>query len=128
MHGFTRLIAKNHCYLINQRNNQENYEVMVHMQQPKTLPAYELLRRSLYGARIEVIAASNPVIVGLVGKLVHETRNTIIIKNEKNNEKIVEKKSCSFKINLQDYQSVIIHGKYLKGRLDERLKKYTRKK
>ena len=101
---------------------------MVHMQQPKTLPAYELLRRSLYGARIEVIAASNPVIVGLVGKLVHETRNTIIIKNKKNNEKIVEKKSCSFKISLQDYQSVIIHGKYLKGRLDERLKKYTRKK
>jgi ribonuclease P protein subunit POP4 len=101
---------------------------MVDMPQSKLLPAYDLLRRSLYGARIEVIAASNPKIIGLNGKLVNETRNTITIKNGNNNEKVIEKKSCSLKISLHDYQPVVIQGKFLQGRLDERLKKYTRKK
>ena len=74
------------------------------------------LRRELIGETIEVVGSTNKSLVGFKGKVVDETKNMIIIKNEK--MKKIMKNQVTIKLN-----GNLIDGKLLVGRPEDRLKK-----
>ncbi|MHA1713724.1 MAG: ribonuclease P component 1 family protein [Candidatus Ranarchaeia archaeon] len=97
------------------------------MRKQQQIPRFNTLYRSLYGAYVEVVDARNPSLIGLAGYIIHETRQTLVLQTKKKEEKIVEKKSCLFRITFPGAASQVIHGRYLLGRVDERIKKHTRR-
>lgn len=75
---------------------------------------------NVIGKDIEVVFSSNPYLINLKGRVIDETKNTIIIKTINGKKKIIPKSVCRFKI----YNSKIyeVDGKLLIGTLDRRLK------
>jgi ribonuclease P protein subunit POP4 len=70
----------------------------------------------LIGSHIEVVSSKNPTLIGIKGKVIDETKNTLTIKNKK--IKKILKSHVTLKIN-----NTIIQGKSLIGRPEDRLKK-----
>jgi ribonuclease P protein subunit POP4 len=70
----------------------------------------------LIGKKTEVIGAKNKSLVGIKGKIIDETKNTITIQTEKTKKKII-KTQVTIKINNE-----IIEGKKIAKRMEERLK------
>jgi len=87
--------------------------------------ASNLLQHELIGLEVEVIKDSNPYNIKLRGTVIDESRNTLIIKNRKNQR--IAKKNAVFKFKL-DCESVKVEGKTLIGRPEDRVKKQTRRK
>jgi len=73
-------------------------------------------RRELVGEKIEIVSSTNNNLIGLKGKVIDETKNIIIIKNEK--MKKIPKNQVTIKI-----KGILIEGKNLIGRSEDRLKK-----
>lgn len=84
--------------------------------------------RSLYGASVEILGASNESLVAVKGLVIKETRNLLVLRTDNQEEKKIEKKNCLLRIRLKDADPVVIHGRHLVGRFDERVKRYARKK
>ena len=84
-----------------------------------------LLQHELIGLKVEVFKDSNPHNIYLRGYVIDESRNTLIIKNEKN--QCIAKKNAMFKFNL-DGESVKVEGNALIGRPEDRVKKKIRRK
>ena len=80
-----------------------------------------ILKHELIGLEIEVVEANNKTLVGLKGKVVDETRNTLIIKSQKGEKKIL-KKNLKIQIEVSG-EKIIITGKKLVGRPEDRIKK-----
>lgn len=70
----------------------------------------------LIGSVIEVVGSKNKTLLGLKGKIIDETKNTITIKNGKT--KKLMKSHVQIKIN-----NKIIEGKSLQKRPEDRIKK-----
>ncbi len=70
----------------------------------------------LIGLVIEVVGSKNKTLVGLKGKIIDETKNTIILQNGK--IKKLMKSHIQIKIN-----NKIIEGKSLQKRPEDRIKK-----
>lgn len=79
-----------------------------------------LVRHELIG----LTASAN----GARGKIVDETKNTIIIKNSEGKEKKMIKKDNTFQITLPDGTVVQVKGEVLQGRPEERIKKKHKEK
>ena len=54
-----------------------------------------ILKHELIGLDVEVVDANNKSQIGLKGKVVDETRNTLIIKSQKGEKKILKKEMKS---------------------------------
>lgn len=84
---------------------------------PKTL-----IHHCLIGLRVKIVQSSNSQYLNFEGKIIDETKNTLIFKiNEK--EKRIPKKNSIFKFYLTDTIAVEVNGKLLLGRPEERIKK-----
>ncbi|HDH06914.1 MAG TPA: ribonuclease P protein component 1 [Thermoproteales archaeon] len=81
-----------------------------------------ILRHELIGLKIKIKYSSNKYLIGLLGKIIYETYNLIYIKNGNKIRKI-PKKSCIFIFFLPDDKEVVVDGKLLVGRPEDRLKK-----
>ncbi len=79
-----------------------------------------ILRHELSGLRAKIEFSKNKTLVGLEGTIVNETKNTITIKT-KTKEKIISKSVVTLRIYLNG--SILIDGKMLIGRPEERIKK-----
>ena len=86
--------------------------------------ANDVLKYELIGLEIAVTQADNPSLIGLQGKVVAETRNTLTIQH-KNTEKKLIKDQIVFTTTIHN-KKVEIDGALLVGRPEERLKKKTR--
>jgi ribonuclease P protein subunit POP4 len=73
-------------------------------------------RGELIGSLVEVISSKNETLIGLKGKIIDETKNTITIQNKKINK--ILKSHITIKID-----GKIIEGKNLKKRPEDRIKK-----
>ncbi|MFQ6050413.1 MAG: ribonuclease P protein component 1 [Candidatus Hydrothermarchaeota archaeon] len=82
-----------------------------------------ILRHELIGLRARVECSKNKTLIGLEGLIVDETKNTIRIKT-KTKEKTILKSIVTLRIFLNG--SVIVDGKMLIGRPEERIKKKMR--
>ena len=74
------------------------------------------------GLETTVVKSSNPDVVGLSGKVVDETRNTLTILQD-NTEKVIVKDTSVFDFVLPDKTVVEIDGKVIMGRPEDRLKR-----
>ncbi len=79
----------------------------------------DTLHEELIGFHIEVVDALNPNLIGLSGRIIDETRDTIIIKNSV--EKKLIKNQVTFKIK-KGNKVYKIKGNMLKKRPEERTK------
>ena len=70
---------------------------------------------------MKVIESKNPTLLGLEGKIIDETQNTITIKTKNSTKKIL-KNQVKMKIETGN-KSFIIIGKDLVGRPQDRIKK-----
>ena len=85
------------------------------------MAAKDMLRHALIGTEVEVIDASNKSLIGLMGKVIAETKSTLVI--EKNNkEKSIPKKNTKMKIKFKN-SAIEVLGDLLVGRPEDRMKK-----
>ncbi len=82
-----------------------------------------ILRHELIGLQAEVVEAQNPYLVGIKGIVLDETKNTLVIGEPGGERKTVLKFQAVFRFILPDGTKVLVDGKYLVGRPEERLKK-----
>ena len=80
-----------------------------------------ILQHELIGLHMKVVDARNRDLIGIEGNVVDETRNCLVVETSKGERKIL-KTGASFKINIGE-KSIIIEGKYLVGRPEDRIKK-----
>lgn len=80
-----------------------------------------ILRHELIGLNTEVVESSNPNYLGIKGKIVDETKKSIII-NQQGTLKRILKNQVNICLKLSD-NKVDVQGKFLEGRPWERLKK-----
>lgn len=81
----------------------------------------ELLRHELIGLKCRVVDARNHDLVGVAGKIIDETRNTLLLKKG-DREKRIPKDGAVFLIALPDGE-VKIKGSLLVGRPEDRVRK-----
>jgi ribonuclease P protein subunit POP4 len=86
------------------------------------ITAENVVRHELINLRIKIAESTDPTQKGLEGRVIDETYNTLKIETRKG-EKIVPKKNCTFIFTLPDGTKVIVDGKLLVGRPEDRIKK-----
>jgi ribonuclease P protein subunit POP4 len=90
----------------------------------KVTPA--IIQQELIGLNAKVVRSSHAGYVGTEGKVLGETRNTILILH-KNKKKIIIKNTSVFDFTTPDGTIVEIDGKVIIGRPDARIKKRVRR-
>lgn len=86
----------------------------------------DIIRSELIGTEAKVARSRHLDYVGIIGKVIDETRNTLVILHESERKRIV-KDSAVFRFNFSDRAAVEIDGKLLVGRPENRLKKRIRR-
>jgi len=86
-----------------------------------------IFRHELIGLSVKITASSNPDLIGIKGKVVDETRNTLKIENLNGDEVLIPKKVATFNFTLNSGDIVEIEGKILVARPEDRIKKKFRK-
>ena len=84
-----------------------------------------LVRHELIGLDVAVIKSTNGKEIGLRGKVIDESRNTIRIETE-SGEKTLIKENCTFSFRLGSTW-VNVEGKIIVARPEDRIKKRFRK-
>ena len=79
----------------------------------------DILHHEIIGFKIEVVDALNTSLIGLCGRVINETKDTLTIKNSE--EKILIKNQITFKIKKEN-KVYKIKGSMLKKRPEERTK------
>lgn len=87
----------------------------------------DLLRQEFVGLDAKVVKSLNPSQTSISGKIIKETRNTLVILH-KNVEKAVVKDVAVFHFIMPDGTVVEIDGKAIVGRPENRLKKRIRRR
>jgi len=81
-----------------------------------------LVRHELIGLHVRIIKAKNSQIVGIKGRVVDESRNTLTFE-VKGKEKVFPKDECIFEFRLPSGVRVRVDGKLLVSRPENRIKK-----
>jgi len=74
----------------------------------------------LIGCNIEICKATNNALLGIKGKIVDETKNTLTIRNKKNEIKKIIKNQITFIITKQDMR-IKIDGKKINKKPEKRI-------
>ena len=86
-----------------------------------------IFRHELIGLPVKVVKSSHKGFVGIEGKVVNETKNTLTIEEDDYKEKIIPKGVATFHFNLPDGNIIEIEGKIIIARPEDRIKKKFRK-
>ncbi len=78
-------------------------------------------RHELIGLECEITGSTDPTLVGKKGTIVDETRNTLVIA-ERTGENRIPKGNITLMLKINK-EEVLIHGKKLIGRPEDRVKK-----
>jgi len=79
------------------------------------------------GLHAKVVKSANPNYVGISGKVIDETRNTLVIRHE-NKDKVIVKNAAVFHFTMSDGTIVEVDGNIILGRSEDRLKKRLRRR
>ena len=85
-----------------------------------------IFRHELIGLPVKVVKSTHKGFVGIEGKVVDETKNTLTIEDD-DEEKIIPKGVATFHFNLPDGNIIEIEGKIIIARPEDRIKKKFRK-
>ena len=91
----------------------------------KVTPAF--VQSEFIGLNAKVMNSINPYYVGISGKVIDETRNTLVIRHE-NKDKVVVKSVVVFHFTMPDGTIVEVDGNIILGRSEDRLKKRLRRR
>lgn len=80
----------------------------------------ELLKKELIGLNIRVLDSKNKDYIGIEGKLIDETQNSMVILH-KGRRKAVLKSACCFEVE-KDGKKFIVEGAHIMKRPQERIK------
>ena len=80
-----------------------------------------ITKQELIGLSIEVIDSKNKSNIGIKGKIIDETKSTIIIKQNKEKKRIF-KKNITINVKINN-KNIKINGEKLFGKPKERIKK-----
>jgi len=86
-----------------------------------------IFRHELIGLPVKVVKSTHKGFVGIEGKVVDETKNTITIEEDNKKEIIIPKGVATFHFNLPDGNIIEIEGKIIVARPEDRIKKKFRK-
>ena len=85
-----------------------------------------IVQREFIGLETTVVKSSNPDVVGIAGRVVDETRNTLtLLHNGK--RRVIIKDTSIFDFVMPDGTVVEIEGKVIVGRPEDRIKKRPRR-
>ena len=85
-----------------------------------------ILKHELIGLNVKIVNSKNEKIVGIKGKVIDETKNTLIIANS-NAKRRIPKDIATFQFKLPDGTFVNLDGSKLIGNPENRLKVKMRK-
>jgi ribonuclease P protein subunit POP4 len=88
--------------------------------------APNIVQHEFIGLEAKVVKSSNPQVIGIAGKVVDETRNTLTILHG-GKRKVIVKDTAVFEFVLPDGTVVEIDGKVIMGRPEDRIKKRPRR-
>jgi ribonuclease P protein subunit POP4 len=91
------------------------------------ITARNLTRHELIGLRVKIIGSSCKSNIGLLGKIINETKNMLVISNGLR-QHWLPKEESNFQFKLQDDSTVEVEGKRLVGRPEDRVKKAVRRR
>ena len=86
-----------------------------------------LIYHELIGLNVEIIDSSAESLIGIKGKVIDETNNTLMIETSDNNEKLVAKDVSIFQFEVPDGTYLEVDGKILLSRPEDRIKKRYKK-
>jgi ribonuclease P protein subunit POP4 len=85
-----------------------------------------IVQHEFIGLETKVVRSSNPKVVGIAGKVVDETRNTLTILH-KGKRRVVIKDTSVFDFVMLDGTIVEMDGRVIVGRPEDRIKKRPRR-
>ena len=91
----------------------------------KVTPA--IVQQELIGLKTKIVRSLHPGYVGIEGRVLNETRNTIVVLH-KNKKKIIIKNTAVFNFTMPDGTLVEIDGKAIIGRPEYRIKKRVKRR
>ncbi len=91
----------------------------------KITPAF--LRHEFIGLEAKVAKSSHPGYVGLTGKIIDETKKTLVLLGKDGKRRVIPKENNVFHFKLKDGTIVEVDGKVIIGRPEERLKRKIRR-
>jgi ribonuclease P protein subunit POP4 len=80
-----------------------------------------LLAHELIGLRVLVVRSTSLPFIGLEGRVIDETKNTLVIESKKG-ELRIPKKTCTFRFYFRN-ESAVVDGKEIAYRPEDRPKK-----
>jgi ribonuclease P protein subunit POP4 len=86
-----------------------------------------IIQGEFIGLNAKVVKSSNPTHVGISGKVIDETRNTLVIR-QKNQDKTIAKETAVFHLTLPDGMVVEVEGSIILGRPEDRMKKRPKRR
>jgi ribonuclease P protein subunit POP4 len=89
--------------------------------------AVTIVQDEFIGLKAKVVKSSNTCHVGISGKVIDETRNTLVIRH-KNEDKIIAKETAVFQFTLHDGTVVEVEGNVIVGRPEDRMKKRLKRR
>ena len=87
----------------------------------------DIVRHELIGLHVKVVDSTDPSAVGLQGRIIDETRNTIVIEQKDSSTKTLVKENCKFSFEYETGKRVKVDGKLLVARPEDRIKKKLKK-
>ena len=88
--------------------------------------AATITQSELIGLKAKVAESTNRDSVGISGKVIDETRNTLVIR-QNNSDKVIPKETTVFQFTLSDGSVVEVEGNAIIGRPEDRVKKKPRR-
>jgi ribonuclease P protein subunit POP4 len=88
------------------------------------LTPQNLIRHELIGLELTVVGSMNSCSIGLCGRVIDETRNTIII-SQGESRKVIPKATACFRFTLPSGVKVDVDGIRIVGEPENRVKKRT---
>jgi len=86
-----------------------------------------LIRHEVIGLRVTIVDSLNDKFIGFSGTLIDESRNMFKLRCEDNVVRMIPKEVCIFKFELPNGDSLMVDGRILSGRGEERIKMKKRK-
>jgi len=86
------------------------------------MKAATLVKGELIGLDVKVVKSTNPANVGMSGRVIDETQNTIVLRQDER-DKIIIKETAVFRFTLPNGSIVEVEGASILGRPEDRVKK-----
>jgi ribonuclease P protein subunit POP4 len=81
----------------------------------------DFVRHELIGLNIKIVDAGNPSLIGVEGKIIDESKNSITIETKKGIKKLI-KSQIKMRVKFKG-KTIEVNGKLLVGRPEDRIKK-----